>query len=192
MRKILVIAVATMLMVPVAHAAGEYDAAVRNLVNSKFRTWTSDPSLIDAIRAQNKANSGLTQSDIDALDKKWRAETSASAKPMIDEMLGRPASKRLLGYKNGGEGLFTEIFVMDSRGLNVAQSDATSDYWQGDEAKWKKTFLVGPDAVFIDEVEFDDSTQTYQSQVSLAIADPENGAVIGSITIGVNVDLLAN
>ena len=96
MRKILVIAVATMLMVPVAHAAGEHDAAVRNLVNSKFKAWTSDPSLIDAIRAQNKANSGLTQSDIDALDKKWRAETSASAKPMIDEMLGRPASKRLL------------------------------------------------------------------------------------------------
>jgi len=192
MRKILIAAVATMLMAPMAHAAGENDAAIRKLVDSTFKVWTSDPLVIDAIRSQNKANSGLTQSDIDALDKKWRAEIGASAKPMINEMLDRPASKKLAGFKNGGEGLFTEIFVMDNHGLNVAQSDATSDYWQGDEAKWKKTFLAGRDVVFVDEVEFDDSTQTYQAQVSLAIADPDNGAVIGAITIGVNVELLTD
>ncbi|MDH3229165.1 MAG: hypothetical protein OEN55_05165 [Alphaproteobacteria bacterium] len=179
-------------MAPMAHAAGENDAAIRKLVDSTFKVWTSDPLVIDAIRSQNKANSGLTQSDIDALDKKWRAEIGASAKPMINEMLDRPASKKLAGFKNGGEGLFTEIFVMDNHGLNVAQSDATSDYWQGDEAKWKKTFLAGRDVVFVDEVEFDDSTQTYQAQVSLAIADPDNGAVIGAITIGVNVELLTD
>jgi len=191
MRKILVAAVAMMFMAPVAHAAGEHDAAIRKLVDRTFKVWTSDPALINAIRSQNAANTGLTQSDIDALDKTWRAETKASAKPMIDEMLGRPVSKKLLGYENAGEGLFTEIFVMDNHGLNVAQSDATSDYWQGDEAKWKKTFLVGPDAVFIDDVEFDESTQTFQAQVSLAIADPDDGAVIGAITIGINVELLS-
>ncbi len=192
MRKILLVAAATMFLSPMAHAAGESDAALRNLVNSTFKAWVSDPLLVNAIRSQNQAHSGLAQSDIDALDKKWRAETGSSVRPMIDELLGRPASKKLLGYKHEGEGLFTEIFVMDNRGLNVAQSDATSDYWQGDEAKWKKTFLAGPDAVFIDGVEFDESTQTYQSQVSMAIADPDNGAVIGAITIGVNVELLSN
>lgn len=186
------IVVATMFMAPVAHAAGEHDAAVRKLVDSKFKAWVSDPLLIGAIRSQNKANSGLTQSDIDALDKKWRAETDAGAKPMIDEILDRPASKKLLGFKDEGKGLFTEIFVMDNRGLNVAQSDATSDYWQGDEAKWKKTFLAGPGGLFIDQVEFDDSTQTYQVQVSLAIADPNSGAVIGAITVGVNAELLSD
>jgi hypothetical protein len=192
MRKILFAAMATMLMAPTAHAAGEHDAALRGLVNSTFKVWTSDPLVVNAIRSQNKANSGLAQSEIDALDKKWRAETGAGARPMINEVLGRPASKKLLGFKNEGEGLFTEIFVMDNLGLNVAQSDATSDYWQGDEAKWKKTFLAGPTAVFVDDVEFDDSTQTYQAQVSLAIADPDNGAVIGAITIGVNVELLSD
>ncbi len=192
MRKILMAAVAMMFMAPMAHAAGEDDAAIRKLVDSKFKVWISDPVLINAIRSQNKANAGLTQSDIDALDRKWRAEIGARTKPMINKMLGRPASEMLLGLRNEGEGLFTEIFVMDNRGLNVAQSDATSDYWQGDEAKWKNTFLAGRDAVFVDEVEFDDSTQTYQVQVSLAIADPDNGVVIGAITIGVDVELLAD
>lgn len=192
MRKILLIAAATMFISPLAQAAGENDAAIRQLIESKFKVWMSDPIIIEAIRAQNKAHSDLTQADIDGLDKKWRAETSSASKPMINELLGRPASKKLLAHKNEGEGLFTEIFVMDNRGLNVAQSDATSDYWQGDEAKWKKTFLAGPRAVFIDDVEFDESTQTYQSQVSLSVPDPDTGEVIGAVTIGVNLELLPN
>ena len=43
---------------------------------------------------------------------------------------------------------------MDKFGLNVGQSSVTSDYWQGDEDKFQKTFAVGPDAVFIDEPEY--------------------------------------
>ena len=79
---------------------------------------------------------------------------------------------------------------MDNKGLNVGQSDVTSDYWQGDEAKWKKTFLVGPDAVFIDKVEEDESTQQFQSQVSLSIVDPTTKNVIGAVTIGIDVEVL--
>ena len=90
--------------------------------------------------------------------------------------------------ERGGQVL--EIFVMDNRGLNVAQSDVTSDYWQGDEAKWKKTYSVGPDAVFVDEVELDESSQTFQAQISMSIKDPATNAVIGAITVGVNVDEL--
>ena len=81
---------------------------------------------------------------------------------------------------------------MDNKGLNVGQSDVTSDYWQGDEAKWKKTFLVGPNAVFIDKVEEDESTQQFQSQVSLSIVDPATNIVIGAITIGIDVEVLPN
>lgn len=192
MRKIVLAAMAIIFLAPAAYAAGEHEGPIRELVRSQIKSWTTNPAIVAAVKAQNGKHAGLTQADIDALDKKWRAETGASAKPMIDELLGRPASKELAGYKNSGEGLFTEIFAMDNKGLNVAQSDATSDYWQGDEAKWKKTFLAGPDALFIDEVEFDESTQTYQTQVSLSIADPDSGEVIGAITVGVNVELLEN
>ena len=79
---------------------------------------------------------------------------------------------------------------MDNKGFNVGQSDPTSDYWQGDEDKWQKTYLAGPYAMFIDEIEMDESTQTFQSQLSLSIADPDTGQVIGVVTVGVDVDLL--
>jgi len=61
---------------------------------------------------------------------------------------------------------------------------------QGDEAKWQKTYQAGPDAVFIDEVEFDDSTQSFQTQLSATVVDPATGEAIDAITIGVNVEKL--
>jgi hypothetical protein len=84
-------------------------------------------------------------------------------------------------------GLFTEIFAMDAKGLNAAQSVVTSDYWQGDEAKFSESFGIGPDAVHLGEIEQDESTQTFQSQVSITITDPATGAPIGAITAGIDL-----
>ena len=81
---------------------------------------------------------------------------------------------------------FSEIFVMDNLGANVAMSDKTSDYWQGDEAKFKESFKGGAGAVHIGDVEFDDSSQLYTVQISVPVKDGTK--VIGAITFGIDVD----
>jgi glycerol-3-phosphate dehydrogenase len=154
------------------------------------RAWTNDPEIIAAIKAQNARHASISQSEIDQLDKQWREQTKASERPLIDQVLSTTLSKKLAETKNQARGMITELFVMDNKGLNVGQSDATSDYWQGDEDKWQKTYLAGPGAMFIDEIEMDESTQTFQSQLSLSIADPATGQVIGAVTVGVDVDQL--
>jgi hypothetical protein len=146
--------------------------------------------LIDAIRAQNARNIWVDAAEIDKLDKSWRAQVGQGSAPMIAEVAATPASARLVAIRKEAGGMFTEIFVMDDKGLTVALSDATSDYWQGDEAKWQQTYLVGAGAVHISEVELDDSTQACQGQVSLTVVDPDTKAPIGAITFGVNVDAL--
>lgn len=151
--------------------------------------WLNDPTVIEAIKAQDTANANLSEADIDALDKKWRAEVDGSDHSMIDGVLGNALSKFLQAKKEASGGKITEIFVMDAKGLNVGQSDVTSDYWQGDEAKFQKSFGAGKDAIFVDEIEKDESTQTLQSQASITISD-ESGTPIGAVTIGVNVDAL--
>lgn len=153
-----------------------------------LREWMKDPVVIAAVKAQNAKHADLTQDKIDALDKQWRAETKAAAKPLINEVMGNTLSAFLKKKEAEGKGLVTEIFVMDNKGLNVGQSDVTSDYWQGDEAKWQKTFSVGPAAVFVDKVEKDESTQKFQTQVSISIVD--GGAVIGAVTVGLDVEML--
>ncbi len=87
-------------------------------------------------------------------------------------------------WKNTPE--IAEIFVMDNRGANVAMTEKTSDYWQGDEAKFQKSYDDGRGAVFIDEVEFDTSTQAYLVQASFPVKD--GGTVIGAITVGIDID----
>ncbi len=173
-----------------AHAEGKVEDLLAKLVESKLRAPLSDAVVIEAIKAQNVAHASLTQADVDRLDKQWRAETKAADKPLIKKVMGNSLSAHLAKVKNEGKGLYTEIFVMDDKGLNVGQSDITSDYWQGDEAKWQKTYSVGPAAIFVDKIEKDESTQMLQSQVSFTIVDPASKKVIGAVTVGINVDEL--
>lgn len=185
-----VFAVAGTITLTTAHAAGEHVAPAMEFAKANISQWAANSHLIKAIQAQNVRHSVLTQSQIENLDRQWRAEVGADHRPLIEELLGRPVSIFLASIKKQHHGTVMEVFVMDNRGLNVAQSDVTSDYWQGDEAKFKKTYPAGPDAVFVDDVEMDESTQTFQSQVSMSIKDPATNAVIGAITVGLNVDAL--
>ena len=171
-------------------AANDFAAQIIDVLNNQIRTWATDPVVVAAVKAQNAETGGLSEGDIDTLDKQWRAEASAGSGPLIDSVLTNQLSAFLKEKKVASDGLYSEIFVMDAKGLNVGQSDITSDYMQGDEDKWQKTYPVGPDAVFIDDVEFDDSSGQFQSQVNATIADPATGQAIGAITVGINVEKL--
>ena len=177
-------------LAPAASANGPHEVPIREFAETTVKAWISDPFVIKAIKRQNAKHAGISQNDIIAMDKKWRAETRATKRPMIKSVLANDLSQFLIEASKQQGGVVTEIFIMDNRGLNVGQSAVTSDFWQGDEAKWKKTYLVGPDAMLIDEVELDESTQTFQSQLSMSITDPASGKVIGAITIGLDVELV--
>jgi hypothetical protein len=66
----------------------------------------------------------------------------------------------------------------------VCVSRETSDYWQGDEDKWKKTFVEGK-AVFVDEPAFDQSSATYAVQLSVPVS--EQNRRIGALTLTLKV-----
>lgn len=170
-----------------AHAADAPPAMVEFAV-AQAEAWVTDPVVISAIKAQNAEHGGLSEAEILALDTQWRDELNTNTMPMIDAILARPVSQHLLEHTEASGGQITEVFVMDQVGLNVGQSGITSDYWQGDEAKFQQTYPKGTGALHVSEVELDESTQSYQAQVSMAITDPESNMVIGAVTFGINVD----
>ncbi|MEL6766557.1 MAG: hypothetical protein AAFP17_05205 [Pseudomonadota bacterium] len=171
-------------------SANEFAPQLEALVASDIAPVLSDAALLEALRAQNARNAGLSQAEIEAMDKDWRAQVGAASQPLIEPVLSGPAAERLRAIREASGGIFTEVFVMDAVGLNVAASDVTSDYWQGDEAKWQATYAAGATDPHFGEVELDDSTQSFQSQVSVTVIDPETGDPIGAATFGVNVELL--
>lgn len=186
MRSVLALSVALSVLAGGLAAESEFDDALTALSDTTIRGWAEMPEVRSAIRAQNAKKAALSDDEVLALDRQWRHET-VSGGPLIDAALSSPLSQRLSEMKISGRGRFTEIFVTDIRGLNVAQSDVTSDYWQGDEAKWQVPHdTLG---IHIGNVEFDESSQSYQSQISLPVLD--NGAFIGALTVGVDLEQLA-
>ncbi|MCA1299409.1 hypothetical protein [Stappia indica] len=156
-------------------------------VIAETRAWLTNPIVPLSVNAQNERRGNLTQSEIDALDKQWRAEREVADKPLISATLSAPLSIYLLRVQAGSLGLYTELFVMDANGLNVGQSAITGDYWQGDEAKFQKTFPEGRDAVFIDEPEWDADRQIWRAQLNMTLADPKGAGPIGAATIEINL-----
>jgi hypothetical protein len=154
------------------------------------REWASTPVVRMSIAARNAKQADFEQDRVDALDKQWRAERKTDDQPLITAVLSNPLSTYLLRIQAGSLGLYTEVFVMDANGLNVGQSSITSDYWQGDEAKFQKTFPVGPNAVFIDEPEYDEDTATWRAQLNMTVAD-EGGKAVGAVTVDINLTELS-
>lgn len=140
-----------------------------------------------SILTQNKRHAAMDQGKIDALDEQWKTERESAEKPLISATLSNPLSTYLARIQGRSLGLYAEIFVMDKNGLNVGQSSITSDFWQGDEAKFQKTHDVGVDAMFIDEPEWDADNGIWRGQVSLAIADEAKSSAIGAATVEINL-----
>jgi len=158
---------------------------IRDYLVDEIRQWSNSPVVLLTLEASNQRYAGLDQAGIDALDAQWRAEREVEDQPLVTAVLSSPLSSYLTKIQARSRGLYTEIFVMDARGLNAGQSAITSDFWQGDEDKWLKTFQVGPDALFIDAIEVNEDTGTENAQVNLSIA--QDGKVVGAITVEINV-----
>lgn len=187
MLRSLILAAPLALAASFAHAV-EAPPAMAAFVESDVMTWAHDANVISAVAEQNAETSGMSEAQIIEWDNTWRAEVGTASTPTISKVMSKELSKFLADKVAASGGRITEIFVMDSVGLNVAASGVTSDYWQGDEAKHQKTYGAGAGAVFVDVVEFDESSQTYQGQISIALTDPASGAVIGAMTIGLNAE----
>ncbi|WP_245944016.1 hypothetical protein [Acuticoccus kandeliae] len=161
-------------------------ALVTDAIVADIRAHLDTEIVLRSVANQNRARSGISPAEVERLDTQWRAELKSPAKPLIAATLANPLSNYLTRLQAHSLGLYCEIIVMDAYGLNVAQSNITSDYWQGDEAKWQRTYSVGPGTVFIDDAEWNDESKTWRAQVNLTIESPGEG-VIGAATFEINL-----
>ncbi|WP_198298209.1 PDC sensor domain-containing protein [Vibrio gazogenes] len=162
------------------HAEGAPDS-LKELI-PQLESWGRDPVLIEAVEAQNKQKVSLDE--IKKMDETWR--NTSDVNDFMSSLMSNKAAKRLLELENSMPFLI-ELFLMDNQGANVAMTNKTSDYWQGDEDKFIQSFNGGQGKDYIGEVEYDDSVLSYLVQVSVPVIDPQ-GKTIGALTIGINLD----
>jgi twitching motility protein PilJ len=75
-------------------------------------------------------------------------------------------------------GNFSEIFITDSEGLNIGYSNPTSDFVQRDEDWWQK---AKSENIWMNDPEFDASSNTYGIDIVRAIKDPRSGEFLGVV-----------
>jgi len=160
------------------------DAKVKAFAKERLLPVVTNEVLVREAKAQNAKKVPLA--DIQTIDKDW---TAAEAElPIQKEKLGNPCAEAIRGIAKGLSPL-REIFAMDDQGANVGQNNLTSDYWQGDEDKWAKSYAGGTGGVDVGKAKFDKSANTTQQQVSLPLIDAD-GTIVGAITFGVAIDAL--
>lgn len=182
MKKLKFIAVSTILLFASFCFAEEAPESVKKLVPD-LKAWGENPVIVNAVKAQNAK--GMTLEQIKARDAEWM-KTSGFDDEM-KAMMESPAAKEMASMESS-KPYFFEIFLMDNQGANVAMTNKTSDYWQGDEAKFTESYSGGTGSVHIGEVKFDESAQAYLVQISVPVM--EDGSAIGAMTIGINIDEL--
>ena len=137
-----------------------------------------DPDLVKAIVAKNTAVE--SPADIRRLDEDWQGNP---ASPLRKSLTSGPCAERLRKLIQDDK-LVVEAFLMDERGGLVCSTVVTSDYWQGDEAKWQKTYRDGA-AIFVDEPALDASTGAFAVQMSRLVSD--HGGKVGALTMTLKI-----
>lgn len=144
-----------------------------------------------AIENQNKNFGKMAEKEILALDKQWRAEHKSSDQPLIAAIMSNPVSAYLTEVQAHSTGLYVEMFIIDQNGLNVGQNVVTSDYWQGDEAKFQKTYLLGSKSVFIDTPEYNETLGIWVVQINTSVPDANGNKAVGALSVDLNLTELA-
>jgi hypothetical protein len=139
-----------------------------------------DPSLVAFVEAQNAR--GVSLERIKQIDQEWMAEKGING--FMRSLLDNACSARLK-TTIGQYPFVLEAFVMDNQGALVGLTNKTSDYWQGDEAKFTESYKGGAGAIHYGKAEFDKSANATLVQISVPVV---KGQAIGAITFGISIE----
>ena len=160
---------------------------IEDLLNVKIRFATHMgfiPSLVRAVENQN--NLSISLADIKANDESWKKADEGS-NTLIRRVTQNDVAKYFQRRVENNPAI-DEVFLTDNQGANVAAFPPTSDYWQGDEDKWSRSYNNGDGVVYIGPLEYDESTKKTQVQISAPVVSQNE--TIGVLVLGVSVNYI--
>lgn len=114
----------------------QYNRAIQLL-----RVKLQDSVVLDAVQRANVRDRDITLAQIEELDREWRNPGLEISRKLTD----KDCNESLTLFQNT-YGAYAEIFVTNVHGLNVCETNKTTDYYQADEEWWQRTFASGTTA----------------------------------------------
>lgn len=156
------------------------DPAAQAKVDEQIKVvtaWAADPIVVDAVKAHNAA---LPPEQRDITQEKW--STLSVLDPLVRSFTRNAAGQFLKARKTE---FITEAFVSDAAGLKVAFLAKTTSWSHLGKPKHDVPMSGQP---WQGSIEVDESTGRQQLQVAVPVLDA--GQPIGSLVVGLNLDLL--
>jgi hypothetical protein len=138
--------------------------------------------IVEAVQVQNAAK--LTKDEILRRDREWLSSDELTPFKLSLQKNSAGVLLKEMVDRNGT--MFNEAFLTDNQGANVAAYPATTDYWQGDEDKFIISYNQGEGQLLISPVTYDNSSNTWASQVAVPIYDIAN-ETIGVLFVGIRL-----
>lgn len=163
--------------VPVPSFEREVEAVLERKI-TLVEQLAADTTVVEAVRTSNRRHKGITEAEIARLDEQWQRTEGIDA--FVKSLLTNECAKILAEFEVAHEG-FPEVFVTNERGLVVAETNKTTDYFQADESWWVKAYNDGTGESHYGEIEFDKSAGSECISLHVPVMDPETGKAIGVI-----------
>ena len=165
-----------------ASAPEEFSPEVKAVLDQRtgmlVQQLAVDPLIQQAVRDSNERNTSVSQAEILRLDAEW--QSTKGLNDFIKSFLASPCAERLIAFQDNHDG-FSEIFIADARGLVVAETNKTSDYYQADEDWWVRAYDEGRGKTFHGDIEYDESAMAEAIAVYVPVMDASTNRAIGVI-----------
>jgi hypothetical protein len=146
--------------------------------------------VVDAAAAANKSYTGKSDASIatefENMEKIWNTPASES---VANRVLASRASQLLRKHRDFDR-RFLRITVTDAKGIPVAATHKTLDYYQGDEEFWQAVYASGRGAVNITDVLYDDVTKAHYIGIGVPILEDGTNRFIGMVDALVDVSAI--
>ena len=136
----------------------------------------ADPVIVDGVQRANQEHEEISLEEILELDEKWR--NTEGVDEFIAGFLDNDVAHALIEFQEQYPG-FSEIFIADAYGLNVGQTNKTTDFYQADEDWWIGAYDEGKGRAFYGVIEFDESAQAEAISLYVPVLDLRDKKAIG-------------
>ena len=165
-----------------------FSGKIKDVLNEKIDLVTKSiaeaPRIIGLVRESNIKNEDISLSEIKKLDERWISTEGLDE--FIRGFLTNEGSEILVEFQNANDG-YPEIFITDAKGLNVAMTNKTSDYYQADEEWWVSAYNKGQGESFYGAIEYDESAMSEAIALYIPIMDPNTNKAIGVMKVIVDI-----
>jgi len=137
------------------------------------------------LAAQQHSQMHLDIEGLLKIDQQWRKDPD-----LANSLLDSNIQSLFKNHLNQPDAMFVELILMGKQGQTLAGVPLTSDYWQGDEAKFIEP--LKRQNIYVGKINWDESSRTISAQISVPVW--ENGRILGVLTgaVEASLEILSN